>query len=95
MPKIFEPIKIGTMEVKNRIVSLPTVTSFADRQGYATPQLIDCYRRRAEGGAGLIIVEATYMRPDGNCFFGMHGIHTDRRLPGLNDIVAAIHEMGT
>lgn len=95
MPKIFEPIKIGTMEVKNRIVSLPTVTSFADRQGYATPQLIDCYRRRAEGGAGLVIVEATYMRPDGNCFFGMHGIHTDRMLPGLNDIVEAIHEMGT
>jgi 2,4-dienoyl-CoA reductase-like NADH-dependent reductase (Old Yellow Enzyme family)/thioredoxin reductase len=94
MSKIFEPIAIGTMIVKNRIVSLPTVTSFADRRGFATPQLIDAYRRRAEGGAGLVIVEATYMRPDGNCFFGMHGIYTDRMLPGLNDIVEAIHEMG-
>ncbi|MBI4773771.1 MAG: FAD-dependent oxidoreductase [Deltaproteobacteria bacterium] len=94
MAKIFEPIRVGSMELKNRIVSLPTVTSFADRQGYATPQLIDTYRKRAEGGAGLIIVEATYMRPDGNMFFGMQGIYSDRMLPGLNDIVEAIHEMG-
>jgi 2,4-dienoyl-CoA reductase-like NADH-dependent reductase (Old Yellow Enzyme family)/thioredoxin reductase len=56
--------------------------------------MIEAYRKRAEGGVGMVIVEATYMRPDGNCFFGMHGIHTDRMLPGLNDIVEAIHEMG-
>jgi 2,4-dienoyl-CoA reductase-like NADH-dependent reductase (Old Yellow Enzyme family)/thioredoxin reductase len=95
MAKIFEPIKIGIMELKNRIVTLPVVQSFADREGFSTYQMVDAYRKRAEGGAGLVIVEATYMRPDGNAFFGMHGIYTDRMLPYLNDIVEAIHEMGS
>ncbi|KPJ52765.1 MAG: hypothetical protein AMJ37_02320 [Dehalococcoidia bacterium DG_18] len=95
MAKIFEPITIGTMELKNRIVALPTVMSYADREGYPTHQMIETYRKKAEGGAGLIIVEATYMRPDGSCFFGMQGIYTDKMLPYLNDIVEAIHEMGS
>ncbi len=94
MAKIFEPIKIGTLELKNRIVALPMVQSFADREGYSTYQMVDAYRKRAEGGWGLVIVEATFMRPDGSAFFGMHGIYTDRMLPYLNDIVEAIHEMG-
>jgi 2,4-dienoyl-CoA reductase-like NADH-dependent reductase (Old Yellow Enzyme family) len=94
MAKIFEPIKIGKLELKNRLVALPLVLNFADREGYASPQMIECYRKRAEGGWGLFIVEATFMRPDGGAFFGMQGIYTDRMLPYLNDIVEAIHEKG-
>jgi len=94
MAKIFEPVTIGTMELKNRIVALPTVMSFADQVGYPTYQMIEAYRKKAEGGAGLIIVEASYMRPDGSCFFGMYGIYTDKMLPYLTGIVEAIHEMG-
>lgn len=95
MAKIFEPISIGTMQLKNRIVSLPTVTNFADRKGYSTYQQVEAYRRRAQGGAALIIVEASYMRQDGRLFSGMHGVYDDRMLPYLNDIVEAIHEMGS
>lgn len=94
MAKIFEPIEIGTMRLKNRMVSLPVVMSFADQRGYSTYQMIDAYRKRAEGGVSMVIVEATYMRPDGSCFFGMHGIYSDKMLPAINDIVEAIHEMG-
>jgi len=94
MAKIFEPIQIGTMHLKNRIVALPTVVMYADRDGYSTSQMIEAYRKRAEGGAGLIIVEATYIRPDGSLLFNMHGIHADNMLPYLNDLVEAIHEMG-
>jgi 2,4-dienoyl-CoA reductase-like NADH-dependent reductase (Old Yellow Enzyme family)/thioredoxin reductase len=94
MAKIFEPIKIGKLELKNRLVALPLVLSFADKEGYASPQMIECYRKRAEGVWGLFIVEATFMRPDGGAFFGMQGIYTDRMLPYLNDVVEAIHEKG-
>jgi len=94
MAKIFEPVQIGTMQLRNRIVGLPTVVMYADRDGYSTYQMIEAYRKRAEGGAGLIIVEATYVRPDGSMFFNMHGIHADNVLPYLNDLVEAIHEMG-
>ena len=70
MAKIFEPIKIGKLELKNRIVACPMVLNYADREGFASPQMIECYRKRAEGGWGLYIVEATFMRPDGRILRG-------------------------
>lgn len=94
MAKIFEPITICGMRLKNRIVALPTVTNFADYEGYPTYQQIEAYRKRAEGGSALIIVEASFIRPDGKSFIGMQGIHTYDIIPYLNDIVEAIHEMG-
>ncbi|WRO22288.1 hypothetical protein MFMK1_002114 [Metallumcola ferriviriculae] len=72
MGKVFEPIQIGKVTLKNRIVALPVVQNFATDEGKVTPQMVSCYRRRAEGGAGLVTVEATYIRPDGNAFWGMH-----------------------
>ncbi|MFQ5924369.1 MAG: FAD-dependent oxidoreductase [Dehalococcoidia bacterium] len=94
MPKVFEPIKVGTMEVKNRIWSLPMVQNYADRDGFVTPKLIYTYKRRAEGGYGLVHVEASYMRQDGNGFFAMLGVYSDLQITGLREVADAIHEAG-
>ncbi|MBW2301748.1 MAG: FAD-dependent oxidoreductase [Deltaproteobacteria bacterium] len=55
--KLFEPIKIGNVELKNRIIFPPVSTNFASADGHLTDKFIKHYARRANGGAALIIVE--------------------------------------
>ncbi|MDP6347178.1 MAG: hypothetical protein QGF81_02270, partial [Dehalococcoidia bacterium] len=54
---LFSPMRIGGLELKNRVVMPPMGTNLGDKEGLATQRTIDYYRARAEGGAGLIVVE--------------------------------------
>jgi 2,4-dienoyl-CoA reductase (NADPH2) len=56
--KLFSPIAIGSMEVKNRIVMAPMTTDYAHDDQSPSPRLRDYLVARARGGAGLITVEA-------------------------------------
>ena len=57
LTKLFEPINIGHIEVKNRIAFAPTGMGTAGADGSMTDQSICHYTARAKGGAGLIIIE--------------------------------------
>ncbi|MGH4137700.1 FAD-dependent oxidoreductase [Clostridium sp.] len=58
--KIFEPIKIGSIEIKNRIVMEPMgLMGLADREGGFNQRAVDYYVERAKGGVGLIITGFT------------------------------------
>lgn len=61
---LMEPIQIGTMTVKNRIVFPPMNTNLTSEEGCVTPELEEYYLRRARGGAGLIILEAASVSRD-------------------------------
>ena len=56
--KLFEPLNVGTLRLKNRIVMPPMVANM----GVITEQARAYYAERAKGGTGLIIVEATRLR---------------------------------
>lgn len=94
MPKISDPIKIGKMEVKNRVVAAPTYCGYADEEGYVTQRLIDLYEERAKGGAGLVTVEVARIRPEDRMFHRMLGAHSDRHIPGLSELAYVIHLAG-
>jgi 2,4-dienoyl-CoA reductase-like NADH-dependent reductase (Old Yellow Enzyme family) len=51
--KIFEPGKIGTLEIKNRLVVPPMLTEFAAEDGRLTERYIRYYEEKARGGWGL------------------------------------------
>lgn len=53
---LFEPLRIGSMALANRIVMAPMTRGFAFDGQVGTPH-VDYYRRRADGGTGLIISE--------------------------------------
>ena len=53
---LFQPIKIGKREVKNRVFMPPISTNLANK-GYVTEELIQHYGARAKGGVGLIVSE--------------------------------------
>ena len=59
--KLFEPGKIGSMELKNRIVKSPQWTLLGARDGSVTERLIRYYTEIARGGAALIIVEYAFV----------------------------------
>lgn len=90
--KLFEPIKIGSMELKNRLAAAPCVSNLATEDGYVSQAIRDITRAKAQGGWGLITIEASYIRPDGNGFRRMLGVYDDKVMAGLADLAYIIHE---
>ena len=60
-PRIFTPGFIGKLMVKNRLVRSPMQSSLGTPDGCVTERLINHYKEFARGGAGVVIVEHTYV----------------------------------
>ncbi|MFC1982646.1 FAD-dependent oxidoreductase, partial [Chloroflexota bacterium] len=92
--KLFEPCKLGKLEVANRIVMPPLTTNFP-KDGYATDCMVDYYSDRAAGGVGLVIVEdAIIESPRGHHIYEPLLIDDDKYLPGLRRLAQAIKSRG-
>ncbi|MDD5339464.1 MAG: FAD-dependent oxidoreductase [Dehalococcoidales bacterium] len=59
-PILFSPIKLGPLEIKNRIGGSCTTTGGADQNGFVREECIYSYAGRSEGGAGFITIECTF-----------------------------------
>jgi len=92
--RLWAPFQIGQMELKNRIVMAPVTTQYGSEEGYVTARAKSHYERRARGGAGLLIVEATYVHRRGQAFVNQLGISDDKFIPGLGELVQIIHRYG-
>jgi len=94
MPRLFDPIKIGSLQLKNRIVMPPMATGLATTQGEVTEDLMKHYEKRAKG-LGLQIVEHSYVVKDGKLSEQQLGIYDDRLVAGLAKLTKRIHTLGT
>lgn len=92
--KLFEPVSIGSMTLRNRIVMAPMGTMLAAPDGKATPRLLDYYEARAAGGAGMVIVEATLVDLPGQVIPNQLRICDDSYIPGLRELAKAIRRHG-
>jgi len=92
--RLFEPWKLGLLTVRNRIVMPPMVVGYAGPKGEVTEQLVAYYEARARGGVGMIIVEASYISPEGKLVEGELGIYDDSLIPGLAHLADAIKTHG-
>ncbi len=95
MSEVFEPVKIGSLALSNRLVMAPVKTAFGAPDGTTTDRLIDYYRRRAEGGVGAIIVEPLFIDPAGKEHPRQLGVDGDDKVEGLGRLVDAIHRGGS
>ncbi len=87
---LFQPGRIGGLEVKNRLVMTPMVTrSSPDNRPDARHETF--YRERAEGGVGLIVVQATCVSPEGHPN-GWYGLWDESFMPGLARVAQAIKD---
>ena len=90
---LFKPSSICGLRLKNRIVMAPMTTGLASMDGYVTDKLKNYYEKRAAGGVGLIIVEATCVdSTEGKSLAPQLFIDNDRFIPGLCDLVDRIHK---
>jgi len=94
MSILFESMKIGSLEIKNRFVNSATYECMAEDSGEATEEMVKRYRNLAKGGIGLIIPGYLYVHPWGRAVNGQAGIHGDDMIPGLKKVVDAVHEEG-
>jgi len=93
--KLFEPTRIGIMELKNRIVMPPMGTNMATPDGRVTEEVVCYYRERARGGVALIIVETTCVdAPIGKTTAYQLAIDDDKFIPGLSRLAETIHRHG-
>ena len=91
---LFTPLRIGPLQLKNRIAMAPMATHYADETGAVTERLKKYYLERARGEAGLIIIESGYIHPLGRGGLRRMGLHEDRLIPGLRGLVDAVHAEG-
>jgi len=91
---LFKPLRIGKVEIRNRIAMPPMVMCYGGPNGEVTEQTIAHYEARARGGVGLIIVEATCVHPSGKGFEGGLSIHTDSHIPGFARLADAVKKYG-
>jgi 2,4-dienoyl-CoA reductase-like NADH-dependent reductase (Old Yellow Enzyme family) len=94
MKTLFDPTRIGTMRLKNRLVRSATWEAMADETGRPTPRLIEVYRELAAGGVGLVITSATLIAKDASGLPSMLSLYDDASVPAFATLAAAVHENG-
>ncbi len=90
---LFSPMKIGNVEIKNRIVMAPMCMGFGQYNGCATETMMNYYEERAKGGVGLIFTEITRINDiTGASSFGQLGMSHDYQIPALREMADRIHK---
>jgi N-ethylmaleimide reductase len=93
MTTLFDPIKVGSLELPNRIIMAPLTRSRAVGAGRVPNALMaEYYVQRAS--AGLILSEATSVIPMGVGYADTPGIWSDEQVEGWKQVTAAVHAAG-
>ena len=92
MSVLFTPRNIGNVEIPNRFVTSATYEVMAKETGEVSDELIKRYEKLAQGGVGLIITGLMFVHPSGRGYERQTGIHDDRMIQGLSQLVEAVHQ---
>jgi 2,4-dienoyl-CoA reductase-like NADH-dependent reductase (Old Yellow Enzyme family)/thioredoxin reductase len=94
-PRLFEPGRIGNLELKNRILKAPQHTGLANPDGSVTDRMLRYYRQVAQGGVAMVIVEYAWIDDDASraspCQLGIARID---HIPGLSLLADTIKANG-
>lgn len=95
LPNVFSPLRIGQIEIKNRIEIAPAIPCLASPDGFVTRELVEYYKNLARGGAGIVTIGDTpidfeYAKDHEHAL----NLGDDRVIAGLSTLVEAIHRFG-
>ena len=94
--KLFQPGRIGDIEIANRVVMAPLTRCRADEAAGDIPGSalnVEYYRQRSN--AGLIISEGTQVSPLGKGYMATPGIYSEAQVEGWKPITQAVHAAGS
>ena len=92
MTTLFDPIRIGVLELSNRIVMAPLTRNRAAPGQVASDLAVEYYRQRAS--AGLIITEGSPISPEGQGYIDTPGIYNAEQVSGWRRVTDAVHAEG-
>lgn len=90
--KLFTPVTLGGLDLRNRMVMAPLTRIRADEAGVPGDLLVEHYRQRAS--MGLIITEGTWPVREGRTWIGQPGIETAEQVAGWRRVADAVHAAG-
>lgn len=93
MSALFSPFTLKNVSLRNRI-AIPPMCQYSATDGFANDWHLSHYAGLARGGAGLVIVEATAVAPEGRITPACLGLWTDEQAAQLTRIAAAIRAAG-
>ena len=92
MPSLFDPIRMGDIDLANRIIMAPLTRNRAVAGLKPGELTVEYYRQRAS--AGLIIAEATQISPMGQGYLDTPGIYSPAQVAAWRKVTDAVHEAG-
>ncbi|HEX7360058.1 MAG TPA: alkene reductase [Bryobacteraceae bacterium] len=92
MTKLLSPLRIGNLDLPNRVIMAPMTRSRAGAEGIPNALMANYYRQRA--GAGLIITEGVVVSPQGVGYAGTPGIWSAEQVEGWKLVTNAVHDAG-
>lgn len=93
-PRLFAPLQLGTLTLRNRIVFAAHLTNYA-AGGLPSAQHVAYYEARARGGAGLIISEEHSTHPSDRPYEKMIEGYRSDAVEGYRQITDAVHAHGS
>lgn len=92
---LLSPVKIGSLTIPNRLVMPPMGTALGNPDNTVSDANLAYLKRRAQGGAGLIITEITHVHPLGSYGPGFLGVWDDKFISGLGKLADVVHAQGS
>ena len=89
MSQLFDPLHLGAVSLKNRIIMAPLTRGRSGPHGIPNTLMADYYAQRAS--AGLILAEATAVSRDGHGWLNSPGLYTDEQQEGWKQIADSVH----
>lgn len=92
MSHLLEPLQAGSLALHNRLVMSPMATAKAKPDGSVSQALLDYYREKSEGGYfSLIIIEHSFISPEGKANNNQLSVSDDSMVEGLRKLSEVIH----
>jgi 2,4-dienoyl-CoA reductase-like NADH-dependent reductase (Old Yellow Enzyme family) len=96
MAHLFSPLTVAGIKLVNRVVMAPLPSGCATQDGFVDNTLYNYYLQRAHGSVGLIITEPVRVLPPYPGSTRAHlGLYRDEFVPGLRNLVQAVHGTGS
>jgi len=90
---LFLPVRIGTLELKNRIIMAPMATNYSNERGEISDRQVAYYIERAKAGVGMIMTESNYVSTEGRGSSRRTGLTQSNDITGHKKLVEAIHKL--
>ena len=93
--RLFKPLKVGNIELKNRVAMAPLTRFRASDEHVILPMAAEYYGQRASTPGTLLITEATYISKQHGGYPNVPGIHNQEQIDAWKKVADAVHEKGS